>query len=245
MPFDYYLGNSKLDCVNHFLDLGVTVNNSLTWTDHISLIRGKALRNLGFVKRTLGFNAPLAAKKTLYIALVRSIVTYCTQLWSPSSRRDCLRIEGIQRLATRYIINNSDISYGDRLRILNMIPLCYFREIQDLTFFYNMLHGRLDIDIDRYFTRNQRQNIGIVRPFVRSRFRTENARFFFTNRVLIYWDKLPLNIKSIVPPRSLDTKPYCFKRALYKYYTILRDTRFNVDDMCSWSIQCFCSNCRN
>jgi hypothetical protein len=34
--------------------LGVTINNKLNWTQHITNIKGKASRTLGFLQRNLG-----------------------------------------------------------------------------------------------------------------------------------------------------------------------------------------------
>jgi hypothetical protein len=43
-----------------------------------------------------------------------------------------------------------EISYQERLQTLDMMPLCYDREIQDLVFFYKALYGYVDLDMGNY-----------------------------------------------------------------------------------------------
>ena len=41
--------------------------------------------------------------------------------------------------------------YKDRLVTLDLLPLCYDRELKDLIFFYKALCGYIDIDISKSF----------------------------------------------------------------------------------------------
>jgi hypothetical protein len=63
-----------------------------------------------------------------------------------------LKLEQIQRRATRWIlkVKLGDVPYRDRLSILNMLPLCYDREIRDLMFFYKALHGFYDLNVEDF-----------------------------------------------------------------------------------------------
>ena len=46
------------------------------------------------------------------------------------------------------------MSYGERLLALDMLPLAYDREINDLVFFYKAVYGYIDIDVSNYVTFN-------------------------------------------------------------------------------------------
>ena len=50
---------------------------------------------------------------------------YCLQLWRPQLIKDIHRLERIQRRATKYILNNYDLSYKQRLEQLHILPLMY------------------------------------------------------------------------------------------------------------------------
>ena len=63
-------------------DLGVTFSTDLHWTEHYKIIIAKAYQTLRLLRRTFNINS-IAAKKQLYISLVRSQLLYCSQLWRP------------------------------------------------------------------------------------------------------------------------------------------------------------------
>ena len=54
----------------------------------------------------------------LFCPLVRSILEYCSVVWSPYTKRNIKKIEGVQRRATKYILKTED-DYDTRLRKLN------------------------------------------------------------------------------------------------------------------------------
>ena len=80
-------------------------------------------------------------RRTLYLALVRPLLGYATQIWAPQSIELIVKFERIQRRATKFILKlpySSNISYKSRLQTLNLIPICYWHELLDLTFFFQI-----------------------------------------------------------------------------------------------------------
>jgi hypothetical protein len=108
-------------------DLGLLMTSSLSWDSHIQRISAKANRMLGLLKRTCPLLNKVHVRRTLYLALVKS----------PHQCNVKIKLEQIQRRGTRWIlkVKVGDVPYRDRLSILNMLPLCYDREIRDLMFF--------------------------------------------------------------------------------------------------------------
>ena len=47
---------------------------------------------------------------------------------------------------TRYMLQNADLDYKDRLLQLNMLPLTMRREYEDILFFWECLHCMYDIN---------------------------------------------------------------------------------------------------
>ena len=78
-----------------------------------------------------------ASKKKLYLSLVRSRLTYCSQVWHPCLLEDIQAMEKVQRRATKYILNDYYSDYESRLSTLHMLPLMYryILEINDIMFF--------------------------------------------------------------------------------------------------------------
>ena len=78
-------------------------------------------------------------KRQLYLSLVRSHLTYCSQLWRPRLIKDIEILERIQRRATKYIIGNNQMDYKSRLLSLHLLPLMHWLELQDITFLVKCL----------------------------------------------------------------------------------------------------------
>lgn len=114
--------------------MGIYYSHNLTWTEHYKHITAKVYNTLGLLRRTFKTNNT-QVKKQLYISLVRSQLLYCSQLWRPQLIRDIQNLEHIQRRATKYILNNYDLSYRQCLEQLNLLPLMYTYELNDLIFF--------------------------------------------------------------------------------------------------------------
>ena len=79
---------------------GVTFSSDLSWSAHYNAISTKAYQTLGLIRRTFKINC-IEAKKKLYLALVRSQLLYCSQLWRPQLIRDINILERIQQRATK------------------------------------------------------------------------------------------------------------------------------------------------
>jgi len=78
---------------------------------------------LHLIKRILPSHASTNLKRQLYLSLVRSHLTYCSQLWRPRLIKDIEILERIQRRATKYIIGNNQMDYKCRLLSLHLLPL--------------------------------------------------------------------------------------------------------------------------
>ena len=68
------------------------------------------------------------------LSLVRSKLSYCSQLWRPRLMEDIICLEKIQRRATKFICNDFPSDYKSRLSLLHLLPLMYWLELQDIMF---------------------------------------------------------------------------------------------------------------
>ena len=69
----YTLEGTVLENVDKIKYLGITITNVLKWNTHISNICTKAIRTLGFLRRTL-FSCPQNVKEAAYKGIVRPIL---------------------------------------------------------------------------------------------------------------------------------------------------------------------------
>ncbi|ELT88507.1 hypothetical protein CAPTEDRAFT_37685, partial [Capitella teleta] len=103
VSFIYDLDGNVLERVCEFRDLGVVVNKNLSFTLYIECIVLKANRVSGIIKRTFGYSVPQYVKLKLFTTLVRPILENCSQVWSPSFKKDIYFIESTQRSMTKYV----------------------------------------------------------------------------------------------------------------------------------------------
>ena len=61
-------------------------------------------------------------------------------------KQDIKSLESIQRGMTKYMMDYNEMTYDERCKRLQVLPLSYRREVLDLVFLYNCLHGAIDVD---------------------------------------------------------------------------------------------------
>lgn len=88
----------------------VNVTSSLTWFMHIHAIISKASRLLGLLKSTCLLLTDVSIRRSLYLALVKSQLTY--QIWSPERISLKIQIEKVQSRATRWILKQHNHTHS-------------------------------------------------------------------------------------------------------------------------------------
>ena len=138
----YYIEENLVPTADSHKDLGILVTADLSWSKHINFICANAYKTLHLILRSVSSNS-LGLRKGLYLSLVRSKLSYCSQLWRPHLVKDILCLESVQRRATRYILNNYSrhTSYKSRLINIKLLPLMYWLELQDVLFLVKCLQG--------------------------------------------------------------------------------------------------------
>ena len=135
----FTLNDHQIKTVNTFRDLGITISSNLSWSSHYNTICSKAYASLHLIRRTIS-TSEIPVKRQLYLTLiVRSKLCYCCQLWRPHFIKDITSLERVQRRSTKYILQDYDSDYRTRLSKLNILPLMYWFELQDVMFIVKCL----------------------------------------------------------------------------------------------------------
>ncbi|KAL1446265.1 hypothetical protein WDU94_010895 [Cyamophila willieti] len=112
--YPYSINNTPLRRVEESKDLGVTLQSDLRFTTHYDNIKNKALKVLGFInRRSKDFKDP-HTYKILYFALVRPILEYASQVWSPHYRVHIKNLEMVQRRFLRSFAFKSGIKQENK-----------------------------------------------------------------------------------------------------------------------------------
>ena len=215
---NYHLEGQVLSSVPMTYDLGVAVTDQLSWGTHIKELCAKANKVLGLVKRICGRDiCDVQSRQVLYTTLVRPIVEYAAQLWSPYTATHRGLLEQIQRRATKFILNYPprEVTYVDRLTQLNLLPLETRREIQDLVLVFKFKNGLINTNFSPF--------LSPVAPHYRTRnfdplnFKplSSHRQDYYTNsffpRSVNQWNTLPSVIKH-------SSSLHQFKNQLTDYY---------------------------
>ena len=218
MPFhaDLKLNGCSLEETYEFCDLGLVTSNKLSWNAHVDKICSKANKILVLVKRTCKGPKDVNTVRTLYCALVRSQLEYCTIVWSPHTARNINKLERIQRRASKFILK-TDNDYETRKDKLNLLSLEDRRFFFDVLFFYKVLNGFINIDMsplidfyshsDRHCLRG-RDNLTLKKQFAR----TDVFKFSYFNRIVDLWNSLPNSTRSAMSVSN-------FKRGVREFLT--------------------------
>ena len=146
----YTLNGHAIKYLNSTRDLGIEVDSSLKFSSHVDNVVTKAYQRLGILFRgfsTRNSDFLLRAYKTY----IRPILEYCSSIWSPYLIKDIEQLERVQRFFTRRVSSLKFHSYSERLKILKLESLELRRLKADLTMYYKILNGLVDLDAAMFF----------------------------------------------------------------------------------------------
>ena len=148
ISYNYTMSNAKIKEVSTAKYLGVTINNHLTWSNHIDNICHKA-SSVKTLQRNLT-SCPPNIKLLCYITMVRSILEYASPVWSPYTTQDINRLEKVQRQSARFIMGDysSYSSVSDMLKRLQLPSLEHRRSNASIIFLYKTINNLISISSD-------------------------------------------------------------------------------------------------
>ena len=146
----YSMDGKVLSTTEEEKDLGVLIDNKLDFGKHINSIVGRANRVLGMIRVSFAcLNIQMFLN--MYTALVRPLLEYCVQVWSPYKIGQIKLLERVQRRATRLVPQLKDLCYEDRLAQLGLTRLEERRHRGDMIETYKILTGKERIDPNTLF----------------------------------------------------------------------------------------------
>ena len=192
----YYINNVELPVITSEKDLGVLVTSDWKWNKNIQAIVSKANSIAAWVLRTIVTRSPEVMLK-IYKTIIRPHLEYCVQLWSPlpshGNWSSIMSIENVQRNFTRSIEGLGLFTYKERLEKLGLTTLLERRARGDLIESFRINSGIADYGKSFFKPSYSGRNLNLVsRPGDQNTYKYS----FFPRRVLHFWNKLPIFIKT-------------------------------------------------
>ena len=180
-------------------DLGIHISSDLKWHHHSKIAANKALAVLGILQRSFSYWTTDTIKP-LFNTFVRPHLEYAATAWSPYHKQDIVRLENVQRRATKLVPCLKNMSYEDRLKYLNMTSLSDRRARGDAIQYYKCVNGHNLVNW--YHPNSLTNSLNVTGPAnaVRGHRHRLDRQYtpkcpsrhnFFTNRVVPIWNAIP------------------------------------------------------
>ena len=178
--------------------LGVIIDESLSWKDHINHISLKISRMIG-VLNNLKYILPLKVLVQLYNSMILSHLSYCNIVWGNCASYLLQKLFVLQKRAIRVITKSNYLAHTKELFLkLNILDVYSINNFQISVFMYSFTKELLPEIFKDYFTYNSDVNS----------YQTRNShkmyipfyRYTFSRTVISYigpviWNNLPCKFK--------------------------------------------------
>ena len=201
---DVNINGTNIEQVRTVKYLGVTIDENLTWNDHISAL----CKNLGFKISTLSRIKNMVTPemlKTVYNSIIQPTIDYAITVWGHTSAENLSKIQRLQNKAARIICNNFDyintrgIDLVKQLKWMNVNErFLYFERL----LMFKCIHGMapdyltnnivMDIEVRNVNTRTHDMNVYIPFP------KNELAKRSFYYSGGKNWNDLRDNVKEVI-----------------------------------------------
>ena len=176
-------------------DLGIFIDNRLTFKEHVAKVTAKANTVVGIIRGTFDFlddNLFLS----LFKSLVRPILEYGHSVYQPQQKYLCSDLEDVQRRATKLLPSVRDLPYPERLRRLRLPSLEHRRLRGDMIDAYKYLHGLYDVDRPALNENTESNTRGHSLKLMKNHCSLKIRSSSFSHRIVNTWNSLPDSVVS-------------------------------------------------
>ena len=145
---------SRLEVVNKTKYLGVIIDNSLDWKEHIKIIVSKVSRAIGLLKHTKNI-LPMSSLRTLYSGIIEPHFRYCCSVWGCCGVTEIAILQRLQNRAARIVTNsNYDVPSEPLIELLKWKPIKKLINEESQMMVYKSLNNLSPQDLSDLFVRN-------------------------------------------------------------------------------------------
>jgi hypothetical protein len=133
------MNGTTIDYVDSFNFLGLTLNHTLTWKNHIEVISVKISKTIGILNKLKQY-FPTSILQTIYNTLLVPHFHYCLLTWGT----DTHKIHVLQKKALRIISCSNYISHTEPIcKRLNVLKISDLYKLRILKLYYDLANKQL------------------------------------------------------------------------------------------------------
>lgn len=162
LEYAYRIEYEELERDSTKKDLGVLMDDKLSFTQHVDDITRKSYKMLGFIFRCGKYFKTQRSMSLLFNSLVRNHLEYCSSVWSPYYVNAIDQLERVQRKFTRlfyykFNLGNPRPEYRHRLKYLKIHTLESRRNENDEIMLLKLVNNHVDSSLRNCLTYNHPQ----------------------------------------------------------------------------------------
>jgi hypothetical protein len=134
------LDGSVLESVSSMKILGVTLDDSLHWRNHVDYVCTKISQMSGLlwrIKDCLTFET----RKLFYYSYILPVFDYCLIVWGQCNKTLLDRLFRLQKRVARMVLNNYDLNEYELFKRLNWLPVYKRVAYQTVLMVFKSFHG--------------------------------------------------------------------------------------------------------
>lgn len=182
--------------------LGVIIDESLSFKDHIASVNSKLSRNIG-IMRKLRYLFPCEILRMLYFSMVHPYLIYCCMVWSKTFVTHLHPLCVTQNMAIRVLYGNQiDLSVSVRhlYREYKILPLAGICVFYNALFMFKYLASELPSCFSGMFSLASTTHDHLTRSSQlvrRPAMVTSRSRFSIRHVVPLVWESLPEDLRNV------------------------------------------------
>ena len=203
----YHIGGVQMKFVMTHRDLGVIIDSSLKFHNHVgNTVRSASGLANNLLRSTVCHSASFMV--SLWVTHIRPVLDYCSTVWNTGYLGDLRLLESVQRRWTKQIEGCEELDYGARLRELSLFSVKVRLLRSDLIKYWKIIRGHGVLEDSGIFTLSEVVHTrGHLYKLRAPEANTDIHKRIFSARCVRLWNRLP---SEVVEADSVDT----YKRLL-------------------------------
>ena len=190
------INGKKIEIEKEIKFLGITINDSLKWNNHISELSSKISKGIGIMYRLKTWVTQTQLKQ-IYYSFVHCHLTYCIGIWGNLNKTELEILQKLQNKAVRIIIGYKLINWKWVGQNLGILPIKGLYEYNILIKIHKRIYENKYSDFinleERVNTKILRQNHIYKLPKINTDYGKKNINYYGVK----LWENIDDEIKNI------------------------------------------------